>query len=139
MTKRTLSWKRLPQNILKPFSCPLEHDEQAVLIRAYRLQFPRLAKYLIAIPNGGKRDVVVARRLQDEGVISGVPDLFLAWPSKGFHGLWIELKRKDKSLSKVSAAQKEMITALNDAGYKAIVCFGAEMALEAIKDYLQEE
>ena len=57
----------------------LEHSEQVTLIKWWALackQFGIPEQLLFAIPNGGKRDVISAKLLKDEGVRAGVPDLF---------------------------------------------------------------
>jgi hypothetical protein len=73
--------------------------------------------------------------LKREGVRSGVPDLFLAFPCRGYHGLFIELKRRDSG--KVSPTQADWITRLNKSGYLVIVAFGAKEAVKVIVDYLE--
>ena len=68
------------------------------------------------------------------GVKSGVPDLMLPIPSKGYHGLFIEMKAKG---GRVSITQKKWIDALNTMGYLAVVAHGWEDAKCLILDYLQ--
>lgn len=89
---------------------------------------------LFAVPNGGKRNRIEAAIMQGEGVKSGVPDLIMLHPSGQYHGLAIEMKRKEGG--KVSPAQKEWIDNLNAEGYCAVVCHGAESAIFVIKEYL---
>ena len=62
-----------------------EHQEQKALIQWARLnqqRFPEL-DLLFAIPNGGLRNIRVARKLKSEGVKPGVSDLFLPVARKG--------------------------------------------------------
>ena len=55
-----------------------EHAEQAGFVTWFRTKYP--GTLIFAIPNGGKRDIVTAKKLQMEGVTPGVPDLFIpAW------------------------------------------------------------
>ena len=89
---------------------------------------------LYAIPNGGKRAIKTAIALKAQGVKSGVPDMCLPVARGGYHGLYIELKRQKGGV--VSETQKSWITALNTQGYKAIICHGAEEAIEQIRGYL---
>ena len=58
-----------------------------------------IADWLIAIPNGGKRNAGEAARMKKQGVKAGVSDLFLALPAKRFHGLWIEMKAPETNTS----------------------------------------
>jgi len=89
---------------------------------------------LFHIPNGGKRNITTAKRLKDEGVKAGVPDLFLPVSRGGFFGLFIEMKvGKNKTTEK----QNEWIAALQEEGYKVAVCYGCESAMEEIMNYLK--
>ena len=51
----------------------IEHRLQVACVRWFRLQHPNVL--IFAIPNGGQRNVVTAKRLKDEGVVAGVADL----------------------------------------------------------------
>ncbi len=89
---------------------------------------------IFAIPNGGFRNIITATRLKRTGVKAGVPDLFLAIPKKGYHGLFIELKNGSKG--KLSLNQKEWIKRLNKNGYKAVCCYSFDESIELINNYL---
>lgn len=115
----------------------IEHKEQCALMKWWHLSCNRFGadeKLLFAIPNGGRRDVVTASNLRAEGVRAGVPDLFLAVPAFGFHGLFIEMKREKGGV--VSDFQKEYISLLHERGYNAIVCHGWIEAKNSIESYL---
>ncbi len=60
----------------------------------------------------------------------------LAIPRGAFHGLFIEMKRIRRAKSMVRPGQKEWIERLNSQGYKAVICYGMEEAVDTIKDYL---
>ena len=51
------------------------------------------------------------------GMKPGVPDLFIAWPTKKFHGLWIEIKKYGK---KPRAAQEAFLILMEQKGYATI-------------------
>jgi hypothetical protein len=79
-------------------------------------------------------------QVKRQSIATGWPDLFLAVPQRypvPYHGLFIELKRL-KSCT-VSSEQAIMIGDLNSLGYKAIVCKGADHAINNIKKYLGME
>ena len=114
--------------------CPSEHHEQAVLVQRFRFTYPRLSKRLFSIPNGGFRNKREAARLKAEGALAGVPDLFLAQPTRQWPGLFIEMKRRTGG--KVSKSQAEMIQDYRSAGYRVEVCKGSDQAWEAIVGYL---
>lgn len=115
---------------------PLEEIEQEHVFLWASMEeraYPELAM-LYAIPNGGKRAIKTAVALKKQGVKRGVPDMCLPVPRGGFNGLYIELKRVKGGT--VSDEQREWIAALNTQGYKAIICHGAEEAIEQIRGYL---
>jgi hypothetical protein len=82
-----------------------------------------------SIPNGGNRDEIEARRLKDEGLQAGIPDLFIP----GFR-LYVEMKRRKGGT--VSQKQKEKMAILEGLGYDCIVCRGAKEAVEKTSKYL---
>ena len=88
------------------------------------------------IPNERKASVAALGELARQGLKKGFPDNFIAEPNKKYHGLFIELKRAKKRLSKISAEQKAWIKDLNEKGYKAVVCYGAEEAKRVVLEYL---
>ncbi len=119
-------------------NCPSEHQEQKALMLWARAQIGKGRKALqnlFAVPNGGHREKAVAGKLKAEGVASGVPDLFLAWPTKQHHGLFIEMKRRAKG--QVSAEQKAWHERLRSAGYCVVIAKGFEEAITAIGRYLE--
>ena len=94
---------------------------------------------LFAIPNGGKRSLKTAMQLKREGVVAGVPDVFLAAPAGGHHGLFIELKRPRRpgvSKGRPTQAQLEVMQHLQDQGYACVLAYGADEAQAAIEKYL---
>ena len=115
---------------------PLEEIEQEHVFLWASMEeraYPELAM-LYAIPNGGKRAIKTAVALKKQGVKRGVPDMCLPVARGGYHGLYVELKRQKGGT--VSDEQREWIAALNTQGYKAIICHGAEEAIEQIRGYL---
>lgn len=112
-----------------------EHKIQVAVMKWAALQtcaIPQLAN-LFAIPNGGARHAVVGAKMKAEGVKRGVPDLFLAAPANGFHGLFIEMKAPGGRLREDQAL---WIARLEEEGYSTAVCKSFESARETILDYL---
>jgi hypothetical protein len=120
---------------LKLFAPPSEHDLQVVCVEWFRLQFPGLKNLLFAIPNGGKRNIIVAKKMKEEGVLSGVPDLFLAIAKKDFHGLFIEMKT---GKNKPTENQLKMMDQLKEQNYQTVVCFSFEEFTHHVKNYLYD-
>jgi hypothetical protein len=107
---------------------PKEHDEQVVFVRWFRMQFPGVR--IFAIPNGGLRNVVVAKRLKDEGVESGVPDLYVPeWQ------LWIEKKRVNGR--KPTPAQLDWHAYLRGIGHTVLVCKGALEGMAMVREFVR--
>ena len=77
-----------------------------------------------------KRAISVAKRLKAEGVVRGVPDLFVpAW------NLWIEMKRV--SGGRLSPDQKQMIEYLEGARHTVIVAKGATDASQQVLKFME--
>lgn len=100
----------------------------------FRLQYPRLTLNLFAVPNGGARWRTEAGIMKGEGVTAGVADLLLLYPAKGYHGLCIEMKTPD---GKQQATQKAWQKAVEDAGYKYVICHSVEEFIEEVNAYLR--
>ena len=118
---------------------PTEAQEQTSLFHWAKLQtrkYPELA-LMYHIPNGGSRNTVEAHNLKMQGVKPGVPDIFLPVARGGFHGLFIEMKRRKGG--EVSQEQKGWLEALQGQGYRAEVCKGWEEAKNLIEKYLKGE
>lgn len=116
---------------------PSESQEQITLFSWADLQsgkYPELS-LLHHIPNGGSRDAITGAKLKAEGVKSGVPDICLPIANGDYHGLYIELKRKEGG--SVSANQKRWLADLSKQGYLAKVCYGFEDAQETILEYIK--
>lgn len=127
--KRKTPTKRMPP-------VPPEHNEQAAFFRFLALlaiDNPDVG-LAYAIPNGGKRHIGTARKLQEEGVKPGVPDICWPVPRYPFHGLYLEMKRVKGG--KVSDAQKPWVQRLREQGYKVEICKGFEAAKKAFCEYL---
>ena len=123
--KRTASAVTLI-SVLK--TCPSEHSEQVGFINWFRVQYPKVL--IFAIPNGEKRSITVAKRLKAEGVVRGIPDLFIPeWR------LWVEMKRKTGG--RLSTEQKSMINYLQNIGYTIIVGIGAGDASRQVLEFVR--
>lgn len=119
---------------------PLEIHEQEKFfswINENKKKYPELALAHCSL-NGVKLSPGAAVKAKKQGMVAGVPDIFLPISTITKHGdcygLFIELKRIKGS--KVSPEQKLFMAALEDQGYKCSVCYGADEAIETIKQYL---
>ena len=106
-----------PRPAIKAVQAKLsEHELQVKVIQECdkRAKHNPAWSMVFAIPNGGHRHKAVAAKLKAEGVRAGTPDLFVPVARHGYYGLFIELKVGD---NKLTTAQRERMTALQDAGY----------------------
>ena len=117
----------------------LESKLQSECVKWFRLQYPKLALNLFAIPNGGARDVITGAILKREGVTAGVADLFLAVPrykiggEEFCGGLFIEMKAGKGRLTPGQVAFRE---ALEPHGYKFVVAYSWHEAAQAIAEHV---
>ena len=111
-----------------------EHRIQCACVRWLRLTHPHLLCF--AIPNGGARNAITGSMLKAEGVVAGVPDLFLAYPSGGFSGLFIEMKA---GKNKPSELQQKIISKLRSNGYAVEVCYNFDNFVKIVCGYIGEE
>lgn len=122
----------------------IEHQHQCALIDwARRQKLPEaadinlgsvVADYLLAIPNGGRRDMRESVRLKKEGVKAGVSDLLLALPRSGKCGLWLELKAPG---NKPTLKQTQWMDRMQLAGYAAHCAYDWVAAAKIIQNYLR--
>jgi len=112
---------------------PTELSEQIAVVRSLRA-----ARLLFAaVPNGGRRDAREGRMLKVSGVVAGVPDLLIFTrppnqPDKC--GVALEMKRSGGKPSDVTKAQREWIAQLEALGWICIIGYGAQNALDALRD-----
>lgn len=100
------------------------------MVNWFRTKFPGVL--IFAVPNGEKRAITVAKRLKAEGVVAGVPDLFVPeWC------LWVEMKRETGG--RLSPEQKKMIGYLESIGQTVIVGKGAKHASQLILEYVEKK
>ena len=106
-----------------------EHLEQARLVMWFRRTYPDTL--IFAIPNGGLRSKTQGMKLKVEGVVPGVPDLFIpAWR------VWVEMKKEKGGV--LSKEQQLMIKYLQSVNYYVIVGHGAEDAKTQLTEKYHE-
>lgn len=124
-----------------------EHLEQVAFFEWCKLvetQHPEL-KLAFAVPNAGKRGrrrdkygrwySIEGKRLKEEGMKRGVPDILLPVKSRDgrYIGLAIEMKTPSGQLT---PEQLEWIAMLTDAGWLTAVCYNWREAALAVAGYL---
>lgn len=108
---------------------------QADFFEKVPLFFPKLPdKLLYAVPNGGSRNTIEAANLKRQGVKSGVSDVILQIPRKGFSCLCLEFKTPK---GRQSDEQKEYQRQAEQYGSRYIIVRSVSEAIEAVKWYLK--
>lgn len=124
-----------------------EHAIQTALFQQAALEiknYPQL-HWLYAVPNGFFSSAGQKAKMKAEGLSDGVPDIMLPYPKWGeqhYCGLYIEMKRekyRNYEYGGCSVEQQEWLAYLNEAGYKAQVCYGWREAWDCIVNYLGEK
>ena len=130
----------------KPFKLTaphvLERVEQEALFQWAAVMTPKepRLRLLNASLNGMRASSIhQAVAAKKSGMKKGYPDVFLPVAARGWHGLFIELKRKDGKASDVSREQHQWLLDLNEQDYQAVIAFGWEQAVRLIEGYLGME
>jgi hypothetical protein len=119
-------------------SAPLKESEtqiQQAFFKWVELAYPLYRPFIFSIPNGGRRSPREGKRLKMEGMLSGIPDLFIAIPHHSYHGTWIEFKTREGCLSD---NQRKAIKNLTHMGYDCHVCRSWEDAAKIVTNILSE-
>lgn len=111
-----------------------EASEQMALIQ-WAGYHPIARDHLIAIENGGYRNILEAIRLKKQGVRPGVFDLFLAYPCGKLHGLWIELKAPKPHDARITPEQLDWFHKMKRMKYDALISYGWTDAAISIENY----
>ena len=125
----------------KRIAIPSENQEQRWLVKWLSLH-PLLKDFFCKNNNEGKRTEAQTWNLKLMGLRPGVSDLAIFYPTKTFHGLWLEVKRNmhyppsaRKGESWVN--QEIWIERMKSAGYHGDFCYGFEHGIEIIEKYLK--
>lgn len=118
---------------LKPLM-PKEEDIQGVFIQYAKMYLRGNADLVFSIPNEAKRSFAVVAHMKKLGLTKGVPDVMVAIPKGGYHGLFIEFKSAKGRVRPEQAAFHEK---LRSQGYCVEVCRDAADAIKIFQDYLQ--
>lgn len=111
-----------------------EHLLQTKVVQYVRTFYPEVL--ICSIPNGAGTTAKNRLQLYAEGLLPGMPDLFIAEPRKGFNGLFIEMKTDTGT---ESPAQKRIRNRLEDNNYLCYVARSDITAINIIEAYLEYE
>ena len=108
-----------------------EHDLQCAICDY--LDIRRVCYW--AVPNGGKRNKFEAKRLRDEGVRSGVPDISIVHDGM-YYGLEVKKPATRTPKGYLSKNQKSMIKQIEDVGNGEVkVVYSVADVIEALIDW----
>lgn len=108
-------------------------------VKWFRLQFPKFKMLLVSSVNGAmlqgtpEQRAKQWKRLENEGAVPGVSDLFLFVARGGWHGLCIEMKIEGNTQS---PKQREFEGQVTDQNYKYVVCKTFDEFRQTVLDYL---
>jgi hypothetical protein len=132
-----------PDFIYDPYNTD-EHTEQKFVIewaRSHIVQYPVLEwlhSSLNGIPLAGSKRTRgrIMNHMKAEGMTKGIPDLFLPVACKGFHGIYLEVKRVHGGV--LSKEQKAFRLFAKEQGYLDLVCLGHKAGIANLEWYLSE-
>ena len=110
-----------------------ESNLQTHVVNYIRMQYPK-ARFCASL-GGIRTSMSQAKKAKANGYWAGFPDLQICEPNRnGYHGMFIEIKTEK---GKATQIQKQWIKALNERGYKAVICKGFIDCKEEIDKYLK--
>lgn len=109
--------------------CPLESAEQVTAINYIRGRCPNV----IHPRNEGKRHHNQTTKQKAEGLTKGASDIIIP----GSPAFVCELKRKDKTKSRVEPEQVDYLAESIKLGAFCCIAYGHEAAIEAFKEWLE--
>lgn len=109
--------------------CATETSELIGFFRMLEKDYPSLAAIATHIRNEGKRTRFQGYKQQQEGMNTGASDIIIPCSPP----IVIELKRRNHTLSAISAKQASYLSSAHCYGAFACVALGAMGAMEAVK------
>lgn len=141
-------WKTLPKNVAdkmsksnsitaKDLPSPLEYEIQIDIIfwceqKVYKNN--PLSLYVHHSPNGGKRNLVEAKKFRAMGTRAGYPDLTIDIAKGGYNGMKLELKRSRRETT--TRNQEAELARLKEEGYYTVACCGYDESIAEIEKYM---
>lgn len=119
---------------------PSEMQEQKALVK-WLSYHPVVRDYFCKNNNEGRRSLAQGFNLKLLGLRPGVSDIFIYYPTKSHHGLWLEVKRNKKYTKSERStvtwiAQENFQDKVKNIGYAARFCYGWMDGKEIIESYL---
>lgn len=114
--------------------CQSEADIQSSFFQWCSMQPDSRLKWIFAITNENQS---LGRRIKNNklGVKAGVADVFLPWPTRKYHGLWLEFKTKRGTQR---PAQRDFGKDMNLTKYLYEIVRSVNEAIAIVDNYLNE-
>ena len=112
-----------------------EQRLQTGVMRWVDATFPEIAHLVMASAGGVRTSMSQAVKMKSMGYRKGTPDIFVAVPKGGRHGLFLELKAIG---GKASPEQNIMLANLQAQGYAAAVVVGFDQVKATLTAYLSQ-
>lgn len=132
---------KLPCKNDQKMSKQRESKLQQNCVHWFKLQFPKYRMLLVSSVNGAmlqgtpEQRARAWKRLESEGAVPGVSDLFLFVARGGYHGLCIEMKIEGNDQS---PKQRDFEALVTEQNYKYVVCKSFDFFQQTILDYLKQ-
>lgn len=118
----------------KPTYSPKEEAEQKITASHIKFNHPDLLAFHPVNESGGSGDAAYGAKLKALGRLAGISDWVILEPRGGYGFALIELKRNDRSKSRLNPEQKEILEKARARGGWTAVAWGAD-AFEVALDY----
>lgn len=116
---------------------------QKAVVKWFKLQYPKLSKLLIKFDNEGKRTIAGHVEAKAMGLRPGASDLFLAYPTKIYSGLFLEIKPDKWTPGKANKEhykrQLEFLDDMSKVGYAAELGIGFDECRAIIVKYISTD
>lgn len=115
----------------------LESKLQIQCVKWFRLSYPKVlitsSAAGFAFAGDATKRKITGNKMKAMGYCVGTPDLFIAFPTNGYAGLWLEMKAGKNT---PSDSQIEVMNKLENFGYKCYVCNSFDSFVAAVQGYL---
>ncbi len=144
MLRRTSNYKapKNPGVRRKISSVPPETQTQINTLIWLKMRYPDIRKTAIKITNEGARSRYTNNLFLEMGMYPGASDLLIAWPTKKYHGLFLEVKPDGfkfvPSNQKHTDKQRHFIEEMKLNGYWGEIGVGFDECTHILECYIKE-
>lgn len=117
-----------------------EAKVQIALLQWLALYHPEAHQHIIKIDNEGRRSIGGLQLSIQQGLHAGAADIFLAWPTTRYAGLWLEIKKPKWKMVPSNQEHTErqyfFLNKMIKRGYHADLGIGIDECIAIVKSYL---